>query len=74
VLRFERDIPIPPESSARRGRPSIGWEDMQVGDSVLLSRLTYKQGRSRVAYLSHRYGYKCVMRMVEGGVRIWRRE
>jgi len=70
-VHFETGVPIP-SSRSRGGRRSAGWEMMQIGQSVFFEGKKYRAVRGTARYLKRRYGFACLVRSVERGVRIWR--
>lgn len=79
-IPFDKKIPIPPRRpggavAGAQKRPRIQWRKMAVGDSVFLPRLTTGRAEkiARAARVSNP-GYRFSIRLVEGGVRIWRTE
>lgn len=70
-MKFETGVPIP-DPVVKTGRPSSGWAQMAVGQSVFFPGKKYKHAKSVASYLKRRYGFECTARSVEGGSRLWR--
>jgi hypothetical protein len=75
TFKIEKDIPI---SEAVRGRRTkFPWQQMKVGDSVLLPK-KYKRASAIYASIAANWArknepeWKFITRTVEKGVRVWR--
>ena len=80
MFQIERDIPIPPRA-VRKSSSLYPFEDMQVGDSFLvpLNGAKVELVRGRIQNQLTRFrkadsAKKFSMRVIEGGIRVWRIE
>lgn len=69
MLHVESTVPLPDD----RPRLKYPFDDMQVGDSFLITEAgMVKNARSAAWMYSRRHGMKFSCRKVDGGWRVWR--
>jgi hypothetical protein len=64
----EKGVPIP------LGRDKYPWERLDVGDSFFVPGKTLRSLATQTSYAGKRFGRRFRIRLVDGGVRIWRIE
>lgn len=77
---IEKQIPIPPPSSGKRGGSTRGpnadntypWAEMQVGDSILIPHRMRDSLSTSIRYHTKRHGMLFTQRKNDDGVRVWR--
>jgi hypothetical protein len=69
-MKIEHNIPTP---KAREHSANLkALAQMKVGDSILFTKATSNQVRSKFHYAVKKTGYKVTIRTTEDGVRLWR--
>lgn len=74
-FQIEKNVPMAERGSAHRGRPAkYPWAEMEVGDSFFspsdgATAATMRAGAQKAG---KRLGFTFAVRLVEGGVRVWR--
>ena len=66
MFKIEQSIPVP------ESRAAFPFEDMAVGDSVLIPAENALGARNAASYVRKKTGACFTSRKTEGGVRIWR--
>ncbi len=85
IGKIEKDVPVPEDVYLYDGRYKYGFENMEIGDSILIE-FPYEEetrARRRISTAKHRasrkLGWKFYYRTVEKGastiqIRMWRME
>jgi hypothetical protein len=71
MIDIQKNIPLPPRTSARK-RNKYPWEQLRIGDSLLLTVSSMNAARSMAHKVSKRLGYEFEIREWSGGFRVWR--
>ena len=72
MYTIEKGIPIPPKHKREKGKLTYPYDDMEIGDSVLIPDKRQGTLQSSIRQAHFRTGYMFTMRTVKGGVRVWR--
>lgn len=75
TITIDKNIPIPQKAGGIGKLNSFPWNELEVGDSFLLTNTKPKSAHVATARANARFKPKrFTSRVVEGGVRIWRCE
>jgi hypothetical protein len=76
---IEKGIDMPPIPGGNRGSRSprltpqhYPWEQMEVGDSFIVTNRPVKKISTAAVYAQRRHGMKFACRSVGNGIRVWR--
>ena len=67
-IKIDTGIPIP----RKRSELKYPFGALRVGESLFVNNCTPGALSGSRQYAAQKYGFKFVMRTVEGGVRVWR--
>jgi hypothetical protein len=71
-IKVEKNIPIP---TAAKKRNTYGFFNLKIGDSVFIDSANHDSNAAAAAKMyARRNRLKFVMRVMDGGLRIWRTE
>lgn len=81
MITIDKNVPVPPPQQEDKFKARYPWDVMEVGDSFLVENEEGKTPRQLMQRLSPgasrqnaKTGKKFTLRIVDGGVRVWRVE
>ena len=74
TFKIEDGYEIPAERQPRKRRAKYPWNELNVGQSFFVEGAPLRSMTSTASHAGRRYGKKFVVRLADGGVRVWRYE
>jgi hypothetical protein len=74
TFQVEDGYAIPAARQPSSRRPKYPWTKLEVGQSFFVEGAPLRSMTSTASHAGRRYGKKFVVRLADGGVRVWRYE